>query len=106
MMQQLNQTQPDNYILPMRILWAPIGIMLLCWALVPESPWFHARRGDREGAMKSLKQLYGNVKGYDYDEEYSIIERTIAHERATLDHAPRYRDVFMGLNLVSCLYTS
>jgi len=29
MMQQLNKTRPDDYLLAMRVLWAPIGLMLL-----------------------------------------------------------------------------
>lgn len=99
MMQQLNQKHPDNYLLAMRILWAPITFMILCWAFVPESPWFHARRGNKEGAMKSLRQLYGNVEGYDFEEEYQIIARTIEHEREFLAHAPSYMDVFRGTNL-------
>ncbi|ORY31052.1 general substrate transporter [Naematelia encephala] len=98
MMQQLNVKHPDNYLIAMRVLWAPIGLMLLCWVFVPESPWFHARKGNKEGAMKSLKQLYGNVKGYDFEEEYAIIARTIEHERQVLVHKPSYADVFRGTN--------
>lgn len=100
MMQQLNQKHPDNYLLAMRILWAPIGFMIICWAFVPESPWFYARRGNREAAMKSMRRLYGGVKGYDFEEEFGIITRTIEHENLMLNNAPRYRDVFRGLNLV------
>ena len=29
MMQQLNKTRPDDYLLAMRVLWAPIGLMIL-----------------------------------------------------------------------------
>jgi len=50
--------------------------------------------------MKSLKQLYGNVEGYDLEEEYSIIARTIEHENEVLAHKPTYMDVFRGDNLV------
>lgn len=53
--------------------------------------------------MKSLKQLYGNVEGYDFEEEYSIIERTIIHEREVLAHKPTYMDVFRGVDRVSHL---
>ena len=101
MMQQLNQKHPDNYLLAMRILWAPIALMIVCWVFVPESPWYHARRGNKEAAKKCMKQLYGGVKGFDLDEEFGIIARTIEHERAMLDNAPKYKDVFRGLNLVS-----
>lgn len=100
MMQQLNEKHPDDYLIAMRVLWAPIGLMILCWAFIPESPWFHARKGNKDAAMKSLKQLYGNVKGYNYEEEYSIIARTIEHEKEMLAHRPSYRDVFRGTNKV------
>lgn len=101
MMQQLNQKHPDNYLLAMRVIWAPVGLMIIFWMFIPESPWYHARRGNKEKALKCMRQLYGGVKGYDIEEEYGIIARTIAHERAVLQDKPRYVDVFKGLNRVS-----
>jgi hypothetical protein len=100
MMQRLNKNHPDDYTLPLRILIAPVVMMLLFWAFVPESPWYYARHGQKEKAMKSLKLLYGNVEGYDFEQEYSIIEKTISHERELLDEAPKLTHVFKGLNLV------
>ena len=50
--------------------------------------------------MKSLRRLYGNVPGFDFEEEYGIIRNTVLHEIATLDDGPRTRDVFKGINLV------
>ncbi|KAH8881094.1 MFS general substrate transporter [Thozetella sp. PMI_491] len=99
MMQQLNQNYPDNYLLAMRILWAPIGLMIVCWVFVPESPWFHARQGNKDKAMKAMRQLYGGIEGYDFEEEYGIIARTIEHEREVLVEQPGYIHVFKGLNL-------
>ncbi|KYG43064.1 hypothetical protein M433DRAFT_72503 [Acidomyces richmondensis BFW] len=99
MMQQLNQKHPENYILAMRILWGPISLMILCWAFVPESPWFHARRGNKEKTMRAMRQLYGGVEGYNFEDEYWIIVRTIEHEKTVLQEKPRYFDVFKGLNL-------
>ena len=101
MMQQLNTKHPDDYLLAMRILWAPIGAMIIFWAIIPESPWFYARKGNKEAALKSLRQLYGNVEGYDFEEEYSIIAKTIEHEAIQLAHKPSYLDVFRGINRVS-----
>lgn len=106
MMQQLNTKHPDKYLIAMRVLWAPIALMLVCWAFVPESPWFHARRGNKEAAMKSLHHLYGNVKDYDYEEEYQIIARTIDHENELLNRKPTYADVFRGTNRVSVIVQS
>lgn len=101
MMQQLNQKHPDDYLLAMRLLWIPVGLMIIFWVFVPESPWFHARHGNKEKALKAMKQLYGNVEGYDFEEEYGIIERTIEHEREVLQEAPSYVHIFKGVNLVS-----
>lgn len=100
MMQQLNEKHPDNYLLAMRLLWAPIGLMIVCWIFVPESPWFHARRGHKEKAMRSMRQLYGGIEDFDFEEEFGIIERTIQHESEQLNEQPRVIDVFKGLNLV------
>lgn len=100
-MQQINKKYPNDYLLAMRVLWAPVALMIVCWVFIPESPWFYARHGNKEKAIKSLKQLYGGVENYDYEEEYGIIVRTIAHERELLQEAPSYRHVFKGLNLVS-----
>lgn len=100
MMQQLNQKHPDNYLLAMRIIWAPVGLMIICWMFIPESPWFHARRGNKDKALRCMRQLYSGVKGYDIEEEYGIIVRTIEHERSMLQDEPKYIDIFKGLNLV------
>lgn len=100
MMQQLNAKYPNDYLLAMRILFAPVLLMIFFWAPIPESPWWLARRGNREGALKSLRRLYGNVPGYDMEEEYGIIVRTIEHEKNHLQDQPRFRHVFQGVNLV------
>ncbi|KAJ5377257.1 uncharacterized protein N7496_004666 [Penicillium cataractarum] len=99
MMQQLNESHPDNYITAVRIIWAPIGLMIFFFIFVPESPWFYVRRGDKEKAMKSLRWLYGNVEGYDFDEEYNIIAKTIEHEREALAAEPKYIHLIQGVNL-------
>ena len=60
MMEQINQKYPNDYLLALRIVWAPIGLIILCWAFIPESPWFYAKGGNKEGGLKSLRQLYGH----------------------------------------------
>ncbi|KAH8724376.1 general substrate transporter [Phaeosphaeriaceae sp. PMI808] len=99
MMQQLNKHYPDNYIIAMRILLGPVGIMIFLWAWIPESPWFHARNGNKDKALKAMKQLYGGIEGYNFEEEYGIIERTIEHEKNVLQEAPKFIHIFKGLNL-------
>ena len=104
MIQVVNKRFPLFWELPVYVLWGPIGIVLFLVMLLPESPWYLARRGNKEAAFKSLKKLYGNVPGFDSEEEYGIIERTLAHERRVLDQTTdaKWRDVVTGLNWV-CL---
>ena len=101
MMQQLNKYRPNDYLFAMRILFAPIGFMIFVWLPLPESPWYFARKGEKEKALNSMRRLYGGIPGYNFEEEYAIIANTIAHEADVLFQAPSYKDVFRGVNLVS-----
>lgn len=101
MVQQLNQKHPEDYLIVMRIVWGPIALMLLLWAIIPESPWYYSRRGNKAKALKMMKSLYGGVPGYDFEEEYGIIQRTLEHEKQVLQEAPKWVHIFKGLNLVS-----
>lgn len=102
-MQNLNKTRPNDYLTAMRILFVPVGIIILCWLWLPESPWHHARRGEKEKALKCMKRLYSKVEGYNPEDEYAIIVATIAYEREQLELAGRYREVFKGINAVSMM---
>jgi hypothetical protein len=75
--------------------------MIVFWAFVPESPWFYVRHGKKDQAINAMKQLYGNVEHYDFEEEYGIIADTIKHEREVLQEAPKFLHIFKGINLVS-----
>ena len=103
MMDILNQKYPQRWLLAVYIEYAMIGIMFLCYIFIPETPWYFARRGDREGAMKSMRRLYGNIPDYDYEHEYGIISRTIAHEKEmnAIAKAQPWSEIFRGLNGVS-----
>jgi SP family general alpha glucoside:H+ symporter-like MFS transporter len=48
-----------------------------------------------------MRQLYGGVPNFNFEEEYGIIARTIAHERDVLQEAPKFVHVVQGINLVS-----
>ena len=90
-----------DWLKPFYVVWGLAALMLFSILVLPESPWYHARRGNQAAAYKSLKRLYGTVPGYDIEEEYSIILRTLEHEKVILEscHGSKYRDLFMGDNL-------
>ena len=116
MLQVANKRYPDFYLLPVYVCWGLSALMLAAVLVVPESPWYHARHGQKEAAFKSMKRLYGNVNGYDYEEvracrlktydaliwrqEYGIIQRTLEHEKMELETSgtTRYKDIFSGRN--------
>ena len=113
MLQVANKKYPTFYKLPIYVCWGLSGLMLAAILIVPESPWFYARHDNKEGAMKSMKRLYGNIPGFDPEEEYGIILRTLEHERFELVQAgaTKYKDIFIGQNrlrttIVTVLFTA
>ena len=103
MMNFLNDYHPTKWLLAVYIEYSMIGIMLACYLITPETPWFYVRQGNKEAAMKSMKRIYGGVEGYDLEEEYGIIARTIEHEKALLleSRQQSWIQIFRGLNGVS-----
>ncbi|KAK3679732.1 hypothetical protein LTR78_000108 [Recurvomyces mirabilis] len=75
------------------------GILILLIWLVPESHLYYARKGDHEKAKRSMKQLYGNVAGYDLEHEYRVVQHGIQAE-LEFSHASNtsFLDIFRGVN--------
>jgi SP family general alpha glucoside:H+ symporter-like MFS transporter len=101
MLQVANKRYPLLYKLPIYVCWGLSAVMICCITFVPESPWVYARWGNKEAALKSMARLYANVDGYDYEEEWGIIIRTLAHEKEVLSQqgATPLKDLFVGHNL-------
>ena len=101
MLQVANQKYPTFYRLPLYVCWGLSCLMLAGILVIPESPWFYARHGRKEEAMKSLQRLYGGLAQFDPEEAYGIIERTLVIERSELDiqKAAAWRELFSGNNL-------
>ena len=101
MLEVMNQKYPLNWLKPFYVVWGMAAVMLFSILILPESPWHHARRGNRESAIKSLRRLYGTVPNYDVEAEYNIILRTVVHEKVVLQasKAASYRYLFTGENL-------
>ncbi|WWD01005.1 hypothetical protein V866_007943 [Kwoniella sp. B9012] len=81
--------------------WSQVGIMGIIYVfLLPESPWWYAKKGMHEKGKKVLQRLYGKVTGYDAEVEYGIIRRTVEAEEefaATIKEIP-WRAIFTGVN--------
>ena len=103
MLKICNDKYPFFWLLPVYVEWAFVGGLTFCYAVLPESPWFHARTENREKGTKVLQRLYGSIPGYDVEEEYGVMVRTIQHEQRLLaeSHAAPWAQCFSGINRVS-----
>ncbi|GFZ44385.1 hypothetical protein JCM24511_02107 [Saitozyma sp. JCM 24511] len=101
MLQVANEKYPNLYLLPIYVLWGLSAIMLGSILVLPESPWYYARHNNKEACMRSMRRLYGDVKEYDYEEEYNIILRTLEHERKEIElqKAAHWGDIVSSYNL-------
>lgn len=46
-----------------------IGIILIIFLAIPESPWWLASKGKVEKASKVLRRCYGGVEGYNIEQQ-------------------------------------
>ncbi|GES56834.1 MFS alpha-glucoside transporter [Aspergillus terreus] len=87
------------YRIPFAIQWVwPLPILIGIF-FAPESPWWHVRRGDVDGARRALKRLTSTRDPtFDADATIAMIEHTNELEKS-LSAGTRYIDCFKGVNL-------
>ncbi|OJJ38807.1 hypothetical protein ASPWEDRAFT_168687 [Aspergillus wentii DTO 134E9] len=95
----LSRTDQWAYRIPFGVQWAwPLPIILGC-LFAPESPWWHVRRGDEEGARRALRRLTSkNDPTFNPDETIAMIQHTNELEQS-LAKGTSYADCFKGTNL-------
>ncbi|GFZ46551.1 hypothetical protein JCM24511_03771 [Saitozyma sp. JCM 24511] len=100
MMTMTARRQPFYWQLPVYVEMGLVGLMGICFILIPETPWYHGRRGNKEGCFKSMRRLFGNVDDYNQEEEWGIISRSVEHERELLEQtsAVSWSSIFRGTN--------
>lgn len=84
--------------------WSQVGLMGIIYVFIlPETPWWHVRKGKAEQAKKTLRRLYGKIPGYDVDFEYQVIVDTVAREDAFAKESAEvpWSAIFKGINGVS-----
>ncbi|KAM5343421.1 hypothetical protein ACJ41O_011958 [Fusarium nematophilum] len=77
----VQETNPENYKVPILTQWGFLGIMLPIFLWLPETPAYYAERDMDEEGKKTLERINGDIDGYDIEVEYSIIKNTILEER-------------------------
>ncbi|WRT68173.1 uncharacterized protein IL334_005148 [Kwoniella shivajii] len=92
---------PDNFRTPIYTQWSQIGLMLIIYILLPESPMWLASQGKEELAKKNMRRIYKGVEGFDVEQQYEALALTIAHEKAvaTATGRDKWYAIFQGPNL-------
>ncbi|WVR08375.1 hypothetical protein IAU60_005430 [Kwoniella sp. DSM 27419] len=101
-LQVMSTYAPDDFRTPIYTQWSQIGLMLIIYIILPESPMWLASRGAEDKAKKQLKRIYKGVEGFDVDQQYETYALTIAHEKAVAAATGRehWYAIFQGPNLV------
>mgnify|MGYP002350316735 CR=1 FL=1 len=107
-LQVMLEKDPTDYLTPVYTQWSQIGLMLIIYLLVPESPAWLATKGKAEKAKKSLNSIYRGVDGFDVDHQYNLLLINIEHERevAAEQNREKWYAIFRGRDglrtVISC----
>ena len=110
-MQTMNKQHPTEYLTPIYTQWAQIGIMIIIYVFLPESPAWCVTRGDTARAKKALRTLNGSVEGYDVDHQLEVLVLSVEHERQIAEEQSRehWYAIFQGIDgwrTVTALWTN
>ena len=96
-----------NFRTPIRIQFALIGILLVIYIFLPESPKWYIQKGRSDKAFKTIQRLYKGIPGLEATDVLGTMEATIHEERK--HHAARSGwgwEIFKGVNgwrlLIAC----
>ncbi|KAF7595497.1 hypothetical protein BBP40_005833 [Aspergillus hancockii] len=102
---RLNAAKPLDFRTPIYTQWAMVGVTIIIFILVPETPWWLVSKGKLDHASKVLQRYNGQVEGYDVAEQIEIMSATVVEERriAERDSQEGPWAVFQGRNLIRFL---
>lgn len=80
-LQRMAAKKPYHWLEPVYTQWAQVGLMLIIYLFLPESPAWCVTANQIDRAKRELRKLNGNVPGYDIDEQVNILVLAVEHER-------------------------
>ncbi|KAM0421157.1 hypothetical protein ACHAPT_011049 [Fusarium lateritium] len=97
-LQVMLEKDPDNYLTPVYTQWSQIGLMIIIYVFVPESPAWCASKGKEAQAKKNLHRLNWDVEDYDVDHQYNLLLINVEHEQAIAAEQSREKwyNIFRG----------
>ncbi|KAL4874579.1 general substrate transporter [Aspergillus karnatakaensis] len=104
-LQVLSTSDPENYLTPIYTQWSQIGLMLIIYFFVPESPAWCASKGKEAKAKKVLSFIYKGVKDFNADHHYQLLVMNIEHERAVAaeQRNEKWYSIFKGTDGIRTL---
>lgn len=84
--------------------WAQIGLMIMVYICLPESPsWCAGRPGKEELGKKMLLRLNRGLEGYDVDRQWDVLVHAVKYEEqvAKENKSEAWYNIFKGVNGVS-----
>ncbi|KAJ4311251.1 hypothetical protein N0V94_008042, partial [Neodidymelliopsis sp. IMI 364377] len=99
-LQTMAKRLPYHWLEPIYTQWAQIGIMLLIYLVLPESPPWCVTANKIDRAKKGLRRLNGKVPGYDVDHQVRLLVLAIEHERevAAEQRREHWTAIFRGID--------
>ncbi|KAL3294218.1 hexose transporter [Colletotrichum asianum] len=105
-LQSLNKADAYNYLKPIYTQWAQIGLMLLIFVFLPESPAWCVTSGHEERAKKGLVWLNRGVEGFNLEQEkWHAIFRGTDGIRTLVSLWTTMSQQFIGLTLFATFGT-
>jgi MFS family permease len=97
-LQTLSQSDPMDYLTPIYTQWSQVGLMLLIYLVVPESPAWCVSKGKLDKARKTIRFLNIGVKDLDVEQQVQVIQATLDHERtiAAEQRREKWYAIFYG----------
>ncbi|KUL83520.1 hypothetical protein ZTR_10568 [Talaromyces verruculosus] len=78
---RLNAKDPLDFRTAIYSQWGMIGLSIIIFLIIPESPWWLVSKDRQSEATKILQRFYGRVEGYDVQEKINAMTATVAEER-------------------------
>ncbi|KUJ10532.1 general substrate transporter, partial [Mollisia scopiformis] len=105
---RLNASDPYDFRAAIYTQWGMVGVMLVIFLLLPESPWWLAGKGKLDKAKKILLRFNGHIEGYNVQENIDVMTATIDMERYTaeLNKEEGQWAIFEGRNLIRFIIAS
>lgn len=94
----MNDKQPTNWLDPIYTQWGQIGLMLIIYVFLPESPAWCVDQGHIDRARKGMTKLYGGIDGFDIEHQIEVLTLNSEHKRAVALEQKREKwyAIFMG----------